>query len=174
MANIKFNDKYPKQKWIKMSSTVPFQDEIWKLINAAYSHIGGHPEFPTPEQTANTDLNFWVSIDVDEDPEQDATIGAKLNQPGGTKITVMGQDGGKDAKRASIQKVIELLKTRGFYAELDVDLANKFGLIPIMNTDIIDAVIKKDKIHKGLGVYKRKITGLGYKEKVLVGIPKIS
>jgi hypothetical protein len=69
--------------------------------------------------------------------------------------------------------MIELMKTRGFYAELDMDLAKKLGLPPIKDEQKVRDVLKKELEWQGDGSYTRKVGAAGKaKEKVLVGIPK--
>jgi hypothetical protein len=63
------------------------------------------------------------------------------------------------------------MKTRGFYAELDVDLAQKFGLPPIRDEKKVRDVLKKDLEWHNDGSYTRTIGG-GKHTKVMVGIPK--
>ena len=63
------------------------------------------------------------------------------------------------------------MKTRGFYAELDVDLADKLGLKPIKNEKEIRNVLNKDIIYNSDGSYSRILAGSPH-TKVLVGIPK--
>ena len=65
------------------------------------------------------------------------------------------------------------MKTRGFYAELDMGLAKKLGLKPIEDEKKVREVIKKELEWHGDGSYVRKVGPTGTaKEKVLVGIPK--
>jgi len=64
------------------------------------------------------------------------------------------------------------MKTRGFYAEVDPDLAAKMKVKPITDERKIREVVGKDDIEiKGSGVYTRSISGKK-KEKVLIGLPK--
>jgi hypothetical protein len=66
------------------------------------------------------------------------------------------------------------MKTKGFYAEMDPDLASKLGLKPITNEKKIREIIGKSDIEMtGNGTYTRNIGAAGKKkEKVLVGLPK--
>lgn len=165
-------DKYPKNKWIELPSPKPFQKEIFDLIQIAYKKYGGNNRFPSPS-AVGTDLNYWVTIDIDTDPYADAVIGARKGDTGGTKLAVIAQDGNKESKRKLIKKMKTILSKRGFYAEVNPELADKFGLKVIKDKKIIDSIIQKDKVHKGNGVYNRPIKQIGKKDKVLVGIPKI-
>ena len=83
----------------------------------------------------------------------------------------MGQDGTREAKREAITKMIGLMKTRGFYAELDKDLAQKLGLAPNRNEKTVRNVLQKDLEWHNDGSYTRAIAGEDH-VKVLVGIPK--
>jgi hypothetical protein len=172
-----FGDYYRKNTWIELPRHVVASnaDELFDLVQNAYADKGGNLKIKSRNDIMDrTEINYWLAIDTDTDPEPDAAIGGK-STPAGTKISVMGQDGGKDAKRSVIQRMIAAMKTRGFYAEIDMDLANKFGLKPITNKTIINKVLAGKEIeHLGKGLYKRTIGAAGKaKEKVLVGIPKV-
>ena len=87
-------------------------------------------------------------------------------------MTVAGQDGSSDARKAVLTKMSSLLRTKGFYAEFDIDLANKMNLIPIEDESIVRSVLSPKEITwNGDGTYQRDIAG-HIKTKVLVGIPK--
>jgi hypothetical protein len=88
-------------------------------------------------------------------------------------MTMIGQDGGAIAKKVGVTKMIELMKTRGFYAEMDKDMAVKFGLPITKDEADIRKVINKDLKMNPDGSYDRKLTGGPVKTKVLVGIPKV-
>lgn len=168
-----FADKYGKNVYVELQQKdiQEYEKDITDLIVNAYKHVGGN-EIKTPADLKRSDITYWVAKDIDVDPDVDVIIGGKTT-PAGKKITVLGQDGEKDSKSDLIKKVIDLMKTRGFYAEMDVDLAQKFGLSPIKDEATIVKVLKKDIKYIGDGSYERVITGLGNKRKVLVGIPKI-
>jgi hypothetical protein len=102
----------------------------------------------------------------------DVVVGGKIT-PAGTKMTMIGQDGGATAKKVGVTKMIELMKTRGFYAEMDVDMAAKFGLPITKDEADIRKVINKDLKMNPDGSYDRQLTGGPVKTKVLVGIPKV-
>ncbi len=171
-----FGDYYKKNTWIKLPRNMVADnaDELFDLIQAAYADKGGNLKIQSRDDIMDrTEINYWLAIDTDTDPEPDGAVGGRLT-PAGYKISVLGQDGGKDAKRYVVQKFIELMKNRGFYAEVDIDLANKFGLDIISDTNVISKVLsgKKLKFLKN-GSYTRTIGSAGKaKEKVLIGIPK--
>ena len=167
-----FADKHPKNKYIELphSDVMDYADNIIDLINKAYATKGGNIELRTPNDLKNSDLTYWIAKDFDEDPEADVAIGGKKT-PHGTKLTVIGQDNSPVGKKEAIHKMIELMKTRGFYAELDVDLAVKLGLKHIRNEKEIRAVLNKDIKYNDDGSYIRMLGGSSH-TKVLVGIPK--
>jgi hypothetical protein len=68
-----------------------------------------------------------------------------------------------------------MMKTRGFYAEMDEDLANKLGLNIITDENLIRKIMSgKELEFTGNGRFTRNISAVGkVKEKVLVGIPKV-
>ena len=162
----------PKNSYIELSSrdAVDYADEIIDLINKSYAHVGGNLEFRNANDIKNSDVSYWILKDIDDDPDPEIAFGGK-DTPKGKKITVMSQDGSSPAKKDAILKMIELMKTRGFYAELDKDLAQKFGLPPIRDEKKVRDVLQKDLEWNNDGSYVRDIGGSKH-AKVLVGIPK--
>jgi hypothetical protein len=168
-----FADTHPKNIYTELSADEvdTYADEIVDLIKNAYADKGGNLEIRSGKDVKNGDITFWVAKDLDTDPDADVVLGGKQTTHG-TKMTVMGQDGGSQAKKDAILKMIELMKTRGFYAELSPDLAKKFGLSHIQDEKEIRKVLNKDVEINSDGSYRRKITGAGVHTKVLVGLPK--
>ncbi len=170
-----FSNSYPKNIFVNLKSKdlKEYENEIFDLIQTAYSEKGGNFEIQKPADLRNTDLDYWIAIDRDEDPDADIVMGGK-DKEHGTKMTMMGQDGSSDSKKAAIKKLIDLMKTKGFYAEMDPDLASKLGLKIISDEKKIKDVIGKSDIEMtGNGTYTRNIGAAGKKkEKVLVGLPK--
>jgi hypothetical protein len=166
-----FADDYPKNRYIEMaaSDAAKYADEIIKMISNAYSSKGGHHEFKSAKDVSGGDVSYWVANDLDKDPEADAVLGGKFTKHG-IKMTVMGQDGSSSAKKSAIEKMIGLMKTKGFYAEMDKDLAQKFGLPHIQNEKEIRSIINKEITYNNDGSYDRKVGGKMH-TKVLVGIP---
>ena len=167
-----FADKHPKNKYVELphSDVADYADNIIDLINKAYSTKGGNLELRTANDLKNSDLTYWVAQDFDADPDADIAIGGKKTSHG-TKVTVIGQDTSPAGRKEAVLKMISLMKTRGFYAELDVDLADKLGLKPIKNEKEIRNVLNKDIIYNSDGSYSRILAGSPH-TKVLVGIPK--
>ena len=161
----------PKNKYIELGSSdaADYADTIIDLIKTAYAHIGGNLEFKNANNIKNGDVSYWVLKDIDNEPDPEIVLGGKPTKSG-TKITVLGQDGSREAKKDMILKMIELMKTRGFYAELDKDLAQKLGLPSIRNEKQVRNVLQKDLEWHSDGSYTREIAGTKH-DKVMVGIP---
>ena len=168
----KYADDYPKNSYIELSSddVSKYADEIIKMIVGAYVSKGGHHEFKNADDIRKSDIKYWITNDIDEDPEADIVLGGKQTDAG-TKLTVAGQDGSQIAKKNMLDKLSDLLKTRGFYAEMDISLAQKIGLSPIRDEKTVRRVINKNIVWNNDGSYDRKINGVN-KTKILVGIPK--
>ena len=168
-----FADTYEKNKWVQLpkDSVKAYADEILNLIAISYAAIGGNFEFKDIEDIKQSDLDFWVATDIDADPEMDSVLGGK-NTPAGTKMTVLGQDGSSAAKKVGVVKMIDYMKKRGFYAEVDKDLAAKLKIEYIRDEALIRKVLNKDIKMNADGSYDRKLTAGPIKTKVLIGIPK--
>jgi hypothetical protein len=170
---ITFADKYQKQKYIEVpqSDINLFADKFAELIKNAYASKGGNFEINSGNDILSGDLKFWMAKDIDDDPDADITFGGKKTQHG-IKITTMGQDGSSESKKDAINKLIDLMNTRGFYIEMDLDLAQKLNIPIIDDEDKIRTVLNKNINYLGNGEYERQIAGHAHK-KVLVGKPKI-
>ena len=167
-----FGDDYPKKGFIELShkNAMEYADQIVDLIKNAYSKKGGYHDIKSTEDLKNGDITYWVLKDIDLDPDVDLAIGGKFTK-NGVKIAVIGQDGSREAKKETIKKMIDLMKSGGFYAEMDKDLADKLNLTIITDENIIRDVINKDLKYNQDCSYDRKIGGSQH-TKVLVGKPQ--
>jgi hypothetical protein len=167
-----FADEFGKNIYAEISHTdlLDYADDVADLIKNAYAEKGGNLEIKSGADLKGSDLTYWVAKDMDSDPEIDLVLGGKQT-PHGTKMTVMGQDGSSAAKKQAVLKMIELMRTRGFYAEVDPDLADKLRLPRVKDEKEIRKVLNKEIEYKGDGLYTRQIGG-GPHDKVMVGIPK--
>lgn len=169
-----YSDQFTKNTWVNLprKAVEDYADDIADLIASAYAGKGGNFEIKTGGDVRASDLNFWVSNDIDADPDMDVVVGGKQT-PAGIKMTAMGQDGSPSAKKSGVTHMIKLMKMRGFYAEMDKDLATKLSLPYIKDEADIRKVLNKDLKMNPDGSYDRKLTGGPVKTKVLVGIPKV-
>jgi hypothetical protein len=167
-----YGNKYPKQKFLElgMSDIKDYIKDVFDLINNAYEKKGGNLEIKSPNDILKSDITYWVTNDIDSDPDIDVVLGGKTTQSG-KKMTILGQDGSREAKKLGIEKLVNLMKTKGFYAEMDQDLTQKMGLPYIKDEKIIRKVINKNLTMNDDGSYSREIGGEPH-TKVLVGIPK--
>ena len=161
-----------KNRWedLKGAELNKFKQDLVDIITQAYSKIGGHATIKSVSDIPG-DVQLWQAIDVDADPDADATVGYK-KRSGGTKMVVMGQDGSSAAKQAVVKQVLKSLKKSGYYAEVSKSLVDKFGLKPIDDeAKVRKALGGKDIEWLSGGYYNRKIGGKMHK-KVMVGNPK--
>ncbi len=168
-------NSYPKNKWIELngSELSEYQDELYDIINKTYSSIGGNPKIKSPKDINTSDLNFWITTDVDDDPEMDALMAGKTTKFG-KKFTIGGSDGGSDAKKILIQTLADKLKVKGNYAELSHTIADILGsknVNVIKDEDLIRTVLGKEIEYLQDGYYNREIGGIKYKKR-LFGIPQ--
>ena len=94
------------------------KEELFKMIDTAYAPLGGHPNVTNPNDVKTAAQGYLV-IDLDDDPEDDATIMTK-NRAGGTKLVGMGHDGSKPARSAAVAKTVSTLNKNGYYIIEDV------------------------------------------------------
>jgi hypothetical protein len=107
----------PKNKWVELSKQdlEDYKDDIFGLIQTAYSYIGGHSNYKSAaDVTGSEGENDYEVIDLDQDGEIDAVNVAKPKGPSGVKFVATGHDGSSPAKREVIKHKIDRLKKPGF------------------------------------------------------------
>jgi hypothetical protein len=164
---------FPKYKYIRLSQSDinTYKEELFDLISGAYKSKGGYSGLQNANDIANGEINVWYAADIDKDPNLDITLGGK-EKSHGTKLVVVGQDGSPEAKKYIVNKMKQLLRKRGFYSEMDLELAQKFNAPIIKDEELIKAIIQKTDIKfTGDGKYTRNIDGIP-RTKVLVGMPE--
>jgi hypothetical protein len=167
-----FNDVYPKEKYVKLDfeKHPELLDNIFQLVNNAYSKKGGHFSLRTPQDLKS--LDFWFATDINDNPYADVTIGGKKT-PHGYKITTMGQDGSLESKKEIVDKIKKLLASNGFYIEITPDMAKFFGNVnTITDQNTIEKILNKKVVMNQDGSYNRDIDG-NPSTKLMVGHPKI-
>ena len=150
-----------EQSWRPLSSAEIADDkeELFKLIDNAYAPLGGHPNVTGPDDIKSAGDNYSV-IDLDDDPEDDATVTYK-NRAGGKKLVAMGHDGTKPARSAAVAKTVDDLSKKGYYIEvsgkiLDILKAKGVAIVDDEETDR-KALKGKDIKWNGDGTYERKL-----------------
>ena len=178
---------YPKGKYVQVtdpSELKDIQQQVFDLVQNAYSSIGGHVKIKSLSDIMNPNLNYWKVADVDSDPELDVVSFGK-NTKQGIKHTGMGHDG----DRANIKNLLtyksQMLKSLGHYIEVSGPAFRAFvdiGGVPTVDDEetvrnILSprelewhGVHPTDSSKKGNGWYTRTIGG-GEHTKIMAGIP---
>ena len=118
-----------KQGAIERGGEINIADELYSLIDTAYSKIGGHLKLPNVEALPGK-YTDWIAVDLDDDPEPDATRFSK-----GPKMSGSGHDGTRKGIDAYLAKTAQLLKTQGFYGEMSKGIAHimiKYHNVPFV------------------------------------------
>ena len=147
-------------------------DELFKMIDNAYAPLGGHPNVKNSTDV-HTAADGYEVIDLDDDPEDDATIMTK-KRSGGTKLVGMGHDGTKPARSAAVAKTVSALNKNGYYIEVSgkiLDILKAKGVAIVNDEEIVRKALKgKEIAWHGDGSYDRVIGGLKLR-KVMMGKP---
>jgi len=150
------------------------KEELFKMIDTAYAPLGGHPNVTNPNDVKSAAQGYLV-IDLDDDPEDDATIMTK-NRAGGTKLVGMGHDGSKPARSAAVAKTVSTLNKNGYYIEVSgkiLDILKAKGVAIVNDEETVRKALKgKEIVWHGDGSYDRLIGGEKHR-KVMMGKPKI-
>ena len=159
----------PSGKWVDMDMSQIDKDgmkHIWKIYTDAYSaqsldfSASGASEMQSKYKAIKL-------IDVDEDKIPDAFIIYKPTKFG-NKMALLAADVNKrDAKRAVVQKAIELVKTSGWFVEASAKMED------IMQSANAPVVKDEKKIMDILGKEKApEFTGDGYYTRSLSKVNK--
>ena len=175
-----------KNAWHKMSGSEvrgnrDVQRDIYDLIRQAYSRLGGHPDFPSPERVPHDNDRINV-IDTDKEDDVDATILSKTTAHG-KKVTALASDGSTDAKKALIVRAVDLLNKEGNYIEASekvLDILVAKGAKVVTSQKTVEKVLSGKQITwhgknpdglAGDGWYSRAIGGK-MKTKRMLGNPR--
>jgi len=167
---------FEKNVWVNLTDDEKdeFAEEIFDLINTAYSPIGGNPNYKSPNDVMGDerDANYMV-IDLDDDPEFDAVKVSK-DKTAGNKSVGMGHDGSSPAKSAAVNITAIMLKEPGHYVEVSgklKDILKAKGVPVVTDEETIRKVMAgKDITMNDDGTYSREIGGKRH-TKTLMGNP---
>ena len=151
-----------------------FSEEIFDLINNAYTPIGGNPNYQSPSDVDGSegDANYLV-IDFDDDPEFDAVVVDK-RKPSGVKGAAMGHDGSREARSLAVNFLAIMLKNKRHYIEVSgklKDILIDKGVPVVTDKETIQQVMKGKNIEMNDdGTYQRYLGGEKH-TKTLMGNP---
>ena len=148
------------------------KDDLFKMIDNAYAPLGGHPNVKNADDIKSAADGYEV-IDLDDDPEDDATIMTK-QRAGGTKLVGMGHDGSKPARSAAVAKTVSTLNKKGYYIEVSgkiLDILKAKGVAIVNDEETVRNALKgKEIVWHQDGSYDRVIGGEKHR-KVMMGKP---
>jgi len=170
------NNVGAKGTWVYLtdSEKEEFADEIFDLIDNAYSDIGGNPNYKSEEDVTGEEreANYMV-IDLDGDEDWDAVKVSK-NRPGGQKSAAMGHDSTRPAKSAVVNITSLMLKEPGHYIEVSgklKDILQAKGVPVVSYIELIKRILKgKSIMVNDDGTYRRFIGGVEH-TKTMMGNP---
>jgi hypothetical protein len=110
-------ESIPKNKWIK-TDPIEYDDELISLVQNAYKNTPDGSFINTKRDAVKSE---WLSIDIDEYPELDATIfyrGPRENEAWiGKKLQGIGHDGSIKSIGILLNKLNKLLNDNGIWIE---------------------------------------------------------
>jgi len=179
-----------KNNWIKMNPQTltrdpELQKELYDIIVKTYAPIGGHFDFQSPSDIPS-DHDYWVAIDVDDDPEPDAVRIGKAKSFG-IKFTASGTDGGEKAKAAMGKKTAELLNTPGYFGEMSGAASHvmiKYHNVPYVKKEAVEKILGPGKPIEWIGAHPdgkypnhpgwyTRMLGGKKRMKIMLGKPKV-
>jgi hypothetical protein len=169
----------PSNRWVDLDLSKLDKagvDLIWKMYTDTYSKEG--MDFSADDANElKTKYKATYLKDVDQDHLPDAFIIYKETVYG-NKISLLGTNDKKEAKRDLIKKVIELLNSKGWFIEASLKMEQLLSTskVPVIKDQkMIEDVVGKDKkpeMGKD-GYYTRFLSKASKRiEKRMYGIPK--
>jgi hypothetical protein len=167
-----------KNRWSTLSNREKriYADDVFNLIDRAYSDIGGNPNYRNPSDVYLSQGDALYSVnDLDDDPDIDA-VSVFKKTPYGRKSVASGQDGSQRAKREVLSYQSKILRRLPNYGEVSgrlMEILIAKGVPVVTDPRVIRSVLKgkRIKMHPD-GSYSREIGGKMYR-KVMVGKPMI-
>jgi len=157
----------PSGKWIDMDMSKIDKDGIdliWKMYSETYAKAG--LDFSADDANElKTKYKATYLKDVDHDHQPDAFIIYK-ETPYGNKISLLGTNDKKEAKRDLIHKLIELVNTKGWFIEASMkmeEILSSSGAPVVKNEKAINDIVgkhKKPEMEKN-GYYTRFLSKVG-------------
>lgn len=135
-------------------------DVLWDMYTSTYSKAGLDFSANDAKELQSKYKAVYLE-DVDGDSVADAFIIYKPTQFG-NKISLLGTNDKKEAKKELLGKLFRLLKTSGWFIEASAKMEDILSARPEINVVTDDEVIRGLVGHKGLeimdnGYYKRKL-----------------
>jgi len=167
----------PKKKWTDVNP-LQFSDDLINLVQTAYKKSPEGSFVNTKGDLVGSD---WHSIDIDDNPDIDATIfyrKARGNEPWtGKKIQGIGHDGSRDAINVVLNRLKKLLNKNGVWVEASDALEHilyKLGVPYVKDEEYAKKIFPKSnlKFIGDKGKYTRNVGSKKIKETIF-GKPKI-
>jgi hypothetical protein len=160
--------KIPSGKWIDAdlgSMDTDMLQLIWNMYTTTYSKQG--MDFSADDYAElQTKYKATFLKDVDSDKVPDAFIIYKPTKYG-NKIALLGTNDKKPAKKELLNKVISLLRSKGWILEASLrmeEILSQAGVPYVDDPKIIEDIVGKDK--------KPEMTTNGYYTRLLSKVPK--
>lgn len=167
-----------KKEWTEIDLNDIDDDTInfmWNTYTSEYKRLGMDLSVNNVNEFRRS-YKAVLLIDLDKDPNPDAFIIFTTNLYG-NKINLLWTDGKKESKRFIVKKLIELLKTIGWWVEASLkleDILKDSNVNYIESTDDIKRLIPKDFIYLSDGYYSRKLSIINkWITKRIYGNPKL-
>lgn len=126
-------------------------DELFDLINKAYSKIGGHVSLRSPEDITNAltsgELSFFKAIDVDSKPDPDALLGFKSRSHGKKAVVSAVKSDSFEAKKSWLNYITQVHHDKGHYSEVSEAMASvllKPGVPIVDDEKVVRHILNKD------------------------------
>jgi hypothetical protein len=151
----------PTKKWVDID-LMKIDDEvgenIWKMYIDTYLPQGMDLSAEDWKEMQRKYKASWL-IDIDKDKDPDAFIIYQQTK-WGNKISLLGTAGNRDAKKALINKLFDLLKGRGWYIEASMkmeDILRKSSINVVKDNKVIMDMISGASV-LGDGYYERPLS----------------
>lgn len=169
----------PKKTWTNVKPE-KYSDDLISIVQTAYKKT---PEGSFVNSKSDLKGSNWHSIDIDDNPDIDATIFYRNPKSGetwkGKKIQGIGHDGSRPSIDAVLNRLKNLLSKKGYWVEASDAMEHilyKMGVRYIDNEEEAQKVFPKSNLQMtgDRGKYTRELGSSGKRIKeTIFGYPKI-
>lgn len=99
------------------------KEDLFALVNTAYSEVGGHMNVGSPNSLYNFDHWIFNNPTKDKDNKIKAAVFASKTRNGSTKVSVFATDSSPEAKTIMIKMMPDVLKKENWWAEIPEKVA---------------------------------------------------
>ena len=154
-------------------------EQLINLVGSAYKHSDLGSFVTSLNDVQRSD---WLVLDWDQDNRQDCAIFYRQNRPdetwAGNKIQGVGHDRRPESKKYTLDRVVRLLSTNGWWVESAGSLASALGALgvsPLTDEAVLQALFPNSNLRmlNRNGKYQRSLPDGSVIQEIVYGKPNV-